>query len=50
MNTATQPAPQHMRALMQANRVRLARAELNQRVCEGATSVADVVRNFPWEA
>jgi hypothetical protein len=50
MNTATEPAPQHMRALMQANRVRLARAELKQRVCEGDTSAADIVRACPWEA
>jgi len=50
MTTATEPAPQHMRALMQANRVRLARAELKQRVCEGGMSAADVVRACPWEA
>lgn len=50
MNTATKPAPQHMRALMQANRVRLARAELKQRVCDGALSAAEVVRECPWEA
>lgn len=50
MDTATKPAPQHMRALMQANRVRLARAELKQRVCEGGMSVAEVVRDSPWEA
>lgn len=50
MNTATKPAPQHMRALMQANRVRLARAELKQRVCDGETTAAEVVRACPWEA
>lgn len=50
MKSATEPGPQHMRALMQANRVRLARADLKQRVCEGGTSVADVVRSCPWEA
>ena len=33
--TATAPAEQHMRALAQANRVRLARAELKRRVAEG---------------
>jgi hypothetical protein len=49
MNTA-KPAPQHMRALMQANRVRLARAELKQRVCDGGMSAAEVVRTCPWEA
>ena len=35
LNTATKPAPQHMRALEQANRVRLARAELKRSVADG---------------
>jgi hypothetical protein len=48
--TATAPAPQHMRALAQANRVRLARAELKRQVAEGETTVADVVLGCPWEA
>lgn len=48
--TATAPAPQHMRALQQANRVRLARAELKRQVTDGETSVADVVLECPWEA
>ena len=48
--TATAPAPQHMRALPQANRVRLARAELKRRVAEGELSVPDVVLECPWEA
>jgi hypothetical protein len=48
--TATAPAPQHMRALEQANRVRLARAELKRLVAEGETSVADVVLSCPWQA
>jgi hypothetical protein len=48
--TATAPAAQHMRALAQANRVRLARAELKRQVAEGDTTVADVVLNCPWEA
>src|SRR5918998_5098173 len=48
--TATAPAAQHMRALAQANRVRLARAELKRQVAEGETSVADVVLSRPWEA
>src|SRR6187200_1916914 len=47
---ATAPAPQHMRALAQANRVRLARAELKRQVTDGETSVADVVLECPWEA
>jgi hypothetical protein len=43
-------APQHLRALEQANRVRLARAELKRRVATQATTVADVVLECPWEA
>jgi hypothetical protein len=39
-----------MRALAQANRVRLARAELKRQVAEGDASVADVVLSCPWEA
>ncbi len=41
--TATAPAPQHMRALAQANRVRLARAELKRQVAEGEATVAEIV-------
>jgi len=48
--TATAPAAQHMRALAQANRVRLARAELKRQVSEGETSVGEVVLECPWEA
>ena len=49
--TATAPAaPQHMRALAQANRVRLARAELKRQVAEGDATVADIVLQCPWEA
>ena len=48
--TATAPAPQHMRALVQANRVRLARAELKRQVAEGEVDVAGVVLDCPWEA
>jgi hypothetical protein len=39
-----------MRALAQANRVRLARAELKRQVSEGETTVADIVLDCPWEA
>jgi hypothetical protein len=39
-----------MQALAQANRVRLARAELKRQVAEGELSVADVVLECPWEA
>ena len=48
--TATAPAPQHMRALAQANRVRLARAELKRQVADGETTVANIVLACPWEA
>ena len=48
--TATAPAPQHMRALAQANRVRLARAELKRQVAEGEASVAEIVLERPLEA
>ena len=48
--TATAPAPQHMRALAQANRVRLARAELKRQVADGELDVAGVVLECPWEA
>jgi hypothetical protein len=48
--TATAPAPQHMRALAQANRVRLARAELKRQVAEGEATVAGIVLSRPWEA
>jgi hypothetical protein len=48
--TATAPAPQHMRALAQANRVRLARAELKRQVAEGEATVAEIVLSRPWEA
>src|SRR5919109_4223732 len=48
--TATAPAAQHMRALAQANRVRLARAELKRQVSEGENSVGEIVLDCPWEA
>lgn len=41
---------QHMRALAQANRVRLARARLKRRVASGEIEAAEVVMNCPWEA
>src|SRR5688500_9101384 len=47
---ATAPAPQHMQALAQANKVRLARAELKRQVADGETTVADIVLDCPWEA
>jgi hypothetical protein len=48
--TATAPAAQHLRALAQANRVRLARAELKRQVADGEASVSEVVLECPWEA
>src|SRR3954454_5653914 len=48
--SATAPAPQLMRALEQANRVRLARAELKRQVADGELTVADIVLSCPWEA
>ena len=48
--TATAPAPQHMRALAQANRVRLARAELKRQVAEREITAAHVILECPWEA
>jgi hypothetical protein len=44
------PAPQHMRALELANRVRLARAELKRRVASAEVSAAEVIESCPWEA
>ena len=43
-------APQHLRALEHANRVRLARAELKRKVAAGQLEAADVVLASPWEA
>jgi hypothetical protein len=42
-------APQYMRALERANKVRLARADLKRRVTAGVTTVAEVVLDCPWE-
>jgi hypothetical protein len=39
-----------MRALAQANRVRLARAELKRQVADGEVNVAEIVLECPWEA
>ena len=43
-------APQHMQALEQANRVRLARAALKRRVGTGDLAAAEVIVTCPWEA
>jgi hypothetical protein len=50
-DTATiDAAPQHLKALEQANRVRLARAELKRQVAAGETTADEVVLECPWEA
>ena len=41
---------QQLQALRQANRVRLARAELKRRVAAGTVTAAAVVLDPPWEA
>src|SRR3954464_5000736 len=43
-------APQHLKALEQANRVRLARAELKRQVASQERTAAEVVLECPWEA
>jgi hypothetical protein len=43
-------APQHLRALQHANRVRLARAELKRKVAGQEITAAEVVSECPWEA
>jgi len=48
--TTTITAPQHMQALAQANKVRLARAELKRRIAQGDVTVAEIVLDSPWEA
>ena len=45
-----QAAPQHLKALEQANRVRLARAELKRQIAADETTAAEVVLECPWEA
>jgi hypothetical protein len=42
-------APQHMRALARANRVRLARAELKRGIKAGRIDPAAIVRGCPWQ-
>src|SRR3954454_21110064 len=49
-SATSEAAPQHLRALEQANKVRLARADLKRRVATQTTTVADVVLDCPWEA
>jgi hypothetical protein len=50
-DTATfDAAPQHLKALEQANRVRLARAEMKRQVASEELTAAAVVLGCPWEA
>ena len=46
---APAPVPQHMRALAEANRVRLARAALKRDIAAGSIEAAEVVRDCSWE-
>jgi hypothetical protein len=47
---AQHPDPQRLRALEQANTIRLARAELKRRIADGDVSAADVIVECPDEA
>jgi hypothetical protein len=44
------PAPQPLRALERANRIRLARAELKRRIADGELTAAEVILDCPQEA
>lgn len=48
-DSTTAAAPQHLRALEHANRIRLARAELKRRIGAGDISAAEVVAQPPSE-
>lgn len=48
--SATASPGQPLRALEQANRVRLARAKLKRRIEAGHVSATDVILACPWEA
>jgi hypothetical protein len=51
METAETPQePQRLRALVQANAVRLARAELKRRIAEGEVTAAEIILTCPCEA
>ena len=43
-------APQHLRALEHANKVRLARAQLKRQIADQELSVVEVIVGCPWEA
>lgn len=48
-STIAPAAPQHMRALAHANRVRLARAALKRAIATGDADTSEIVRSCPWE-
>ena len=50
MKETTTSDPQRLRALEQANAVRLARAELKRRIARGEVSAAEVILGCPDEA
>ena len=47
--TAAAAMPQRLRALEQANEVRLARARLKRRIAGGGLAAAEVVLTSPWQ-
>ena len=50
MAIAEAPAPQRLRALEQANRVRSGRARLKREMATGVVTAADVIEQCPYEA
>ena len=44
------PDQQHLRALQEANRVRLARAAMKREIAAGDLSAAEVILSCPWQA
>jgi hypothetical protein len=44
------PDQQHLKALREANRVRLARAEMKREIAAGHLAAADVILSCPWQA
>ena len=46
----TAPAPQHLQALAEANRVRRARAALKRSVASGARCAREIILECPWES
>jgi hypothetical protein len=50
MDIAEAPAPQRLRALEQANRVRSGRARLKREMATGMTTAAEVIERCPNEA